>query len=306
MKILFFGSPQFSAKILKYLIDHHVEVKAVVCQPAISDDDENNAVRNLAMTCFSMDKILQPKNAADPEFLQTIKDIGADLFVVVSYGQILKQVLLDIPPLGCINIHGSILPKYRGAAPIQRAIMNGDKKTGITIMKMTAKMDAGDIIATHEVAIDDNDNYRTLEEKLYEAAAPLLLSILNNFSFCINKAYRQEESKVTFASKITKEEFFINWQEEAHILNNKIRGLYPQARCYVKVNGKKKLLKILKAFYVDKSGPLASVLVKDKTSLIVACGGGALSLLEVQLEGKKPLLVSEFLKGVQEIEFISP
>jgi methionyl-tRNA formyltransferase len=302
MRVIFFGTPRFSKEILNYLLDHGVDIAAVVCQPAMSDDEDNNAVYTFARIHFADDKILRPMNADDEIFLERLINFKADLFVVVSYGQILKQRLLDIPLLGCINVHGSLLPKYRGAAPIQRAIMNGDEVTGITVMKMTKKMDAGDMMAIKEVVIGHDDNYVEVERKMWEVAAPLLLEVINNFSIFSKDAYKQDESKVTFANKIGKEEFFINWKQSATSIHNKVRGLYPDARCYVEVNGKRKLFKILASSVVENFSKEAGSIVKmEDGELIVGCGEGALKLLKVQLEGKKPLVIDEFLKGVQRL-----
>jgi methionyl-tRNA formyltransferase len=299
MRIVFFGTPYFSAAILKYLLENKVEIAAVVCQPS-NFNGENNAVYFLAKKFLGEDKILSPENAADMEFLNKLRSFKADLFVVVSYGQILKQALLDIPPLGCVNIHGSLLPKYRGAAPIQRAIMNGDKKTGVTIMKMTAKMDAGDIMVKKEVNIGVDDNYRQVEEKMYNTAAPLILEVLNDFSKFRKEAYPQDEKEVTFASKILKEDFFIDWKDSAVNIHNKVRALYPNARCFAHINGKKKMLKILKTVFIEGiSSEAGAVVKKDSFELVIGCGKGVLGLLQIQLEGKRPLSIKEFLNGVR-------
>lgn len=302
MKIIYFGTPKFSADILTYLFEKKINISAVVTQ---KDYIRNNVeifseVKRTALLKLNTNDILQPENASAPVFLQQLKTYKADLFVVVAYGQILKDELLKIPPLGCINVHASLLPKYRGAAPIQYSILNGEKTTGITIMKLVRKMDAGPIISQKEIEIKDDMIFSDLHDELCNIAKPLLLEVLQKFEKNEIKLIEQDESKVTYAHKITKELREINFNNDAKIIYNQIRAFAdePGAFCKISINGNSKDLKIFKAKILDLQ--LKQKEVKfENDSIIVGCNKNSLELLDVQLEGKKRMKIFEFLKGIQ-------
>lgn len=312
LKIVFFGTSPFAAKILSHLIESGVSVAAIVTRPdkprGRSQQLLPPPVKEAAQTVCPDIPLYQPKKASTDEFVQVLKQYNADLYVVVAYGEIIKTNVLELPRLGCINIHASLLPAYRGAAPMQRALMDGVETTGVTIIDMVLEMDAGDMIATAETPVPLEMTLGDLQEKLCQQACPLLIKVLEDFKTGSIKRISQDKSKVTFASKITAEEEQIIWALPAIDIHNKVRALSPQpgAWCKVQVGKDVKRLKIKKSLPVqDLRGEPGTLLSFDKTKgFVVACGEGALSLLEVQLEGKKSLSVDEFLRGLSSLQII--
>lgn len=300
-KIIFFGTPPFAAEILQYLIDYQVPISAVVTQP------DRPQGRNLALTPPAVKlvlqripetRLLQPEKASDPLFLQHLESIQADLFVVVAYGQILSRKLLSIPKLGCINVHASLLPRYRGAAPIQRCLMNGDTETGVSIQKMVYQLDAGDVIAEARCLIPPERTFGELQQTLCDLSKPLLLSVIKQYASGIPHAIAQDESLVTLAPKITSEETLIHWDRDAMFLHNLIRALSPRpgAWCWIENQGRKRL-KILRSKVADRSGIPGELLTFEKDTCQVATLRGSLQLLDVQPEGKKPMSVADWIRG---------
>jgi methionyl-tRNA formyltransferase len=300
MRIVFFGTPEFASEILAFLLDHQVSVVGVVTQPDRPKGRSSNpAFSSVKELLFQRDlkiPLFQPEKSSDPLFLEEIKTLGADLYVVVAFGQILPQKLLDIPPLGCINVHASLLPKYRGAAPIQRSLMAGEKETGVSIQKMVKQLDAGDVIKTAHVKIPHTMIFEELRKLLCEISKPLLLSLLKKFEKGIPLAQPQDISLVTYAPKIEPEEGEIDWTQPAETLHNLIRALSPKpgARCWVYQGDEKKQLKILRSQVVSQTGRPGEILSQDP---IIGCGQMALQLLEVQPEGKKRMAASDWLRG---------
>ncbi|NGX34521.1 MAG: Methionyl-tRNA formyltransferase [Candidatus Anoxychlamydiales bacterium] len=301
MKIVFFGTPKFAANILSYLFENKVNIVAVVTQPDIKRNGRENISEVKKISSLYLDKtdVFQPEKASNPDFINEIKKYNADLFIIVAYGQILKQALLDVPKEGSINVHASLLPKYRGAAPIQHSILNGEKKTGITIQKLVRKMDAGPIIVQKEIEIKDTMIFTELEDELCLLSKPLLLEVLemykkNNVSFA-----DQDESKVTYAHKITKEIREINFENEAKKIYDQIRAfsLKPGVFCRVKIQGNQKELKIFESEIIDKKLKPKEIIIEDNF-VIVGCKDASIKLLQVQLEGKKKMSAIDFIRGV--------
>ena len=298
MRIVFFGTPAFAAEILRFLLENHVDVAAVVTQP------DRPKGRSLHLTPSPVKvvaagaslPILQPEKASQEPFLSEIAAFQADLFVVVAFGQILSQKLLDTPKLGCINVHASLLPKYRGAAPIQRVLMAGDSETGIAIQKMVRQLDAGDVIAVSKVPVPQDMTFGELEEKLIAATKPLLLEVIREYQKRIPAGEPQIHDQATYASKIELEEGEVLWSKPAQEIHNLIRAFSPRpgAWCWIHANGEKKRLKILRSQYVSGKGQPGQILSQDG---IVACGDGALKLIEVQPEGKKAMKAADWLRG---------
>lgn len=303
IKIVFFGTPAFAAEILRYLLDHGVPVVGVVTQPdrpkGRSLQLTSSPVKSLALEKHV--PLFQPEKASQEPFLQELAELKADLFVVVAYGQILSQKLLDIPPLGCINVHASLLPKYRGAAPIHRCLMAGEKETGIAIQKMVKQLDAGDVIATSKVQIPPEMTFGELEQKLNDAAKPLLLSVIHEYEKRIPPAEPQNHSFATYASKIELNEGELHWKRSAEELHNLIRAFSPRpgAWCWIDVGGERKRLKILRSQCVSGKGNPGQLLQNE----VVACGQGALKLIDVQPEGKKVMKAADWLRGQKNILF---
>ena len=243
--------------------------------------------------------VLQPEKARDPLFVQTLRELRPDLMVVAAYGQILPQSILDLAPSGCLNVHTSILPRYRGAAPIQWAILNGDPETGVTIMKMDAGLDTGAMVTIRTTPITPEDNAQTLHDRLAEIGATLLLEIIPDYVAGRIIPVPQPLDGGTYARKITKEDGRIDWTQPAASLWNRIRAFtpWPGAFTFQQVQPKPRLLKIWQASVVDGHGEPGEVLRADKSGIVVACGEHALLILSLQREGGKKLTAGEFLNG---------
>ncbi len=305
MRIVFFGTSHFSAELLDFLCTLPIEILAIVTRtdkPQGRDLQMGmSPVKQRALAHYPHIPILQPEKASTDVFCEELKAFQADLFFVVAYGEILKNNILSLPSKACINIHTSLLPKYRGAAPIQRCLMNGEVETGVTFMEMALKMDAGDILLQEKVSISPDMNVKALEESLLLASKKRLPEFLSNFDAYYAKKRVQSESEVTFAAKILPEDCLIDPNQSAEALHNQIRGLAPSPGAYIKVQfgPQIKRLKILKsAFYSGSSSYAPGHLWIQNSSLYLAAAKGFLELLEVQLEGKKSMPVEEFLRGV--------
>lgn len=305
MKIVFFGTPQFAAEILSYLLKNGIEVAAVVTKPdkpkGRSGTPIPTPVKLVALSQNPPLPIYQPELVSAPEFSDTLIQYQADLFVVVAFGEIIKQHLLDMPKLGCINVHASLLPKYRGAAPIQRSIINNETETGITIMHMVRKMDAGDIIHSVAVPIGIDTNYGELEKKLCQVGAEALLNVIHEFAEGNIRRVPQKHEQATYAPKLELEDCQIDWQQSAQSIHNLVRGTnpYPGAWCWVNIKGQQKRLKVLKTKVVDnRHGSPGQVLLADIKGVIVACGQQALQIVDLQLEGKKAMPAEELMRGL--------
>lgn len=289
-KIIYFGTPAFAAEVLSFLLESSVPIAAVVTQPdrpkGRSHQLAPSPVKELASKLAPNIPILQPEKASEEAFLQTLIDLKADLFVVVAYGQILSQKLLDIPPMGCINVHASLLPKYRGAAPMQRCLMAGEKETGIAIQKMVRQLDAGDVIATSIITIPSEMTHGELEKRLCDSAKPLLLSVIRQYENGIPAGTPQNHDSATFAPKVEGEK--IDWSKSADEIHNLIRALSPKpgAWTWVEAGDDKKKLKIVRSKVVQEQGRGN-----------VPCGEGYIQLLEVQPEGKKIMPAADWLRG---------
>ncbi|MCP5469670.1 MAG: methionyl-tRNA formyltransferase [Chlamydiales bacterium] len=299
MKIVFFGTPEFAKRILEALLKSEHEVAAVVTNPdkAVGRSKELRPSPVKLLAEEHSIPIYQPHKASNPEFASFLETLGAELFIVAAYGEIFKENLLEMPPKGCINVHASLLPLYRGAAPIQRAIMAGEKETGITIMKMAAQLDAGDMLNVAKISIDDDMVAGELFEKLASLGGHALVETLNNLDSI--EPIVQDNRETTYAKKLTKEDGKLDWEKSAKDVYNQFRGVSPKpgAWCEVEVSGKAKKMLIKKARRCADCGHRSGEILSD-SELIIACGGGgSLKLLEVQLEGKRALTAHDFLKG---------
>lgn len=310
MRVVFFGTPEFSADVLNYLLLHQVQVVAVISKP---DRPKGRSGVPMATPVKLVAQqaglpLYQPELVSDPSLADTLKAYEADLFVVVAYGEIIKQHLLDMPHKACLNLHTSLLPKYRGAAPIQRAIIYGEKESGVTIMHMVKKMDAGDIIYQVKVPIASEMTFGELEEKLCKEGKKALLQVIHQFANTGNLPQTpQDITQVTLAPKIELEDCQISWSLPAQQIHDLVRGVnpYPGAWCWVRVKAEVKRLKISRTRVLDLAGSPGAILNKQTTkgNLIVATGDKALELLEVQLEGKKKMSSEELMRGLSRDEF---
>lgn len=302
MKIVFFGTPQFAADALTYLIEHGVEVVAVITKP------DKPKGRSLHLTPTPVKEVAlrhnlpvhQPELVSALDFAPVLAAYGADLFVVVAYGEIIKQHLLDMPPKGCINLHASLLPKFRGAAPIQRAIIEGEKESGATIIYLVKKMDAGDMIGKVTVPIPDAMTAGELERALCSKGSELLLDVIHKIANGRATREPQNPDLVTYAPKLELEDCEVRFNSPAEKLHNLVRGVtpFPGAWCQVFVRGVPARLKLLATEVVPLQGNPGSILQYDKQGIVVACQDQALKLIQVQLQGKKALLAGEFTCGI--------
>jgi methionyl-tRNA formyltransferase len=238
--------------------------------------------------------ILQPAKIKDQKTIEEIRDLAPDVIVVVAYGQILPRDVLEIPRLACLNLHASLLPRWRGAAPIQAAIAAGDCETGITVMYMDEGLDTGDILLQRGVEIMPNDTGGSLHDRLAQIAPESLLESLRLLAAGKAPRIPQDNARATYAPKLKREDGQIDWSESAEAIERKIRAYNPWPGAFMRVDGQN--LKIFSASVVDLSGEPGKVLRNDK-DVIVAAGKGALSLAEVQLEGKRRMSAAEFVRG---------
>ena len=302
MNIVFFGSSEFATPVLKSLLTAQHKISCVVTQPD-SKKGRGLSFTGTVIKKMAQDaglKVYQPQAINTPEAVNFLKGLNADLFIVIAYGQILSQKILDLPKIFALNIHASALPKYRGAAPINWAIINGEKTTGITIMKMSDKMDAGNIIAQKITEIDNNDTAVTLTDKLSNLAAELLLNHLRSIGNNDYKLTVQDEENVSFAPKLKKEHGLIDWKKSADDIHNLIRGCAGWPGAFTHYQGK--LLKIYKAGIVRGSGDQGirvsgKILEVSREGIVVACNKDNLVIQELQIEGKRRMTVEEFVAG---------
>ena len=298
LNVIFMGTPMFARVVLEKLIDN-TNVVMVVCQPDREKDRKGNIiypeVKKLAID--NNIEVYQPLKIR--EEYQYVLDKNPDIIITCAYGQILPKEILDYPKYGCINVHGSLLPKLRGGAPIHHAIINGEEKTGITIMYMDRKMDSGDIISQKEVEILDSDNLDSLYEKLSYVGSELLIETLPSIINGTNNRIKQDESLVTFGYNITKEEEIVEFNDIARNVFNKVRGLstIPGASTYLD----NKRVKIYEVEITDKvsKGTCGEIVEIEKNGILVNTKDYLVRIKDIKLEGKKRCKVSEYLNGIK-------
>jgi len=295
MKIVFFGTPDFAKAMLAALVEGGHEVVCAVSQP----DKPVGRKRILTpppVKVYAEEKgipVLQPEKLRNnEEFEKAYRALAPDLAVVASYGKIVPAYVLDTPTYGALNVHGSLLPAYRGAAPIQRAIMDGQSVTGITIMQMDEGLDTGDMLLKEEVTIEEDDTYETLHDKLAEIGGPLLLKAIAELSSLTPE--KQDDSLSNYAKKIEEADCLLDFTKSAKDVHNHVRGLSPAPTAYAFLNGKK--VKFVKTALAEGSGQAGEVIRADK-KLVIACGEGAVELLELVPEGKNKMGAADFVRG---------
>lgn len=303
MKIVFMGTPEFAECTLRALFDAGHEITAVYTQPD-KPKGRSGALIAPPVKEYALSKgltVYQPEKIKVSEEVEKLKSIEADVFVVAAFGQFLSQEILDIPRLGCINVHGSLLPKLRGAAPIQRSIMQGMSETGVTIMRMDKGMDSGDMIAQVIVPITDEDDETTMYDKLAKEGAKLLIDTLPAIEKGTAEYNPQNHDEATFAPMLKKEEGLADFSMSARELDCRVRGMSVWPNVYTYYNGK--LLKIYKAKECHEEIADAETLENGsvyvtKKQIFVKTGHNLLELLEVQPEGKKRMPAIDFARGV--------
>ncbi len=302
MRIVFMGTPDFSVPALEALVEAGHQVAAVVTQP----DKPKGRGKEVQMTPVKLKAleygipVYQPVKVRDPEFIGILKELSPEVIVVIAFGQILPRAILELPVYGCVNIHASLLPKYRGAAPIQWAVIDGEKETGVTTMMMDMGLDTGDMLEKAVVPIEENETGGSLHDKLSLAGGSLILSTLKKLEEGSLTPVPQTEEGTCYAKMLTKSLGDIDWTMPAAAIERLIRGLNPWPSAYTCWKGK--TIKIWSGCVLPKEEALASalpgqVVICDKHTLAAACGDGLLSIRELQIEGKKRMDVEAFLRG---------
>ena len=302
LRIIFMGTPELAGESLRALLrSPEFQVAAVVTQPDQPKGRglklQPSPVKEIALR--ENLPVLQPERARDEKFIQQLREIQPDLICVAAYGQILPQAILDLPPLGCLNVHTSLLPKYRGAAPIQRAILNGESETGVTLMKMDAGLDTGAILTREKTRIQPEDNSQTLHDRLARIGAELLVKTIPDYAAGKIQPRPQPGEGVSHAAKIKKSDGKINWSEAALVSWNRVRAMtpWPGAFTFLPAQPQALLLKIWRAEISNESGAPGDILRAEKNGIIAACGEGALRILILQREGGRRMTAQEFLAG---------
>ncbi|HIW02741.1 MAG TPA: methionyl-tRNA formyltransferase [Candidatus Protoclostridium stercorigallinarum] len=297
MRVLFMGTPAFALTVLEALCESRHEVVCAVTQPDKRGD--RGALTASPVKMFAERRGIPVRQYAKVrlEGAEELRAFGADIFVTAAYGQLLSRELLDIAKYGTVNVHASLLPAYRGSCPVQRAIMNGDKLTGVTIMQTAEGLDTGDILLQKTLPIADKDTSATLMDKLASLGAEALLEFLDKLEAGEITPQKQDESKATYYPMLTKADGKIDWSLPADKIDCIIRGVTPWPGAYTFRAGK--MLKVHRAHAesCDIDMPAGNVIKADKRGVAVRCGSGALVLEEVQLEGKKRMCCADFLNG---------
>ena len=299
MKIVYFGTPEISADILEALIGTKNEIAAIVTQPDRAKGRSGKPVFSPVKEVAVKNGIpvLQPEKARDSLFMDGLEKLGADVFIVAAYGELIPARILEMTKYGCINVHPSLLPKYRGAAPIPGAILNGDSVSGVTIMKMAETMDTGDILLQKEIVLDPKETVRSLEKKSAKLAALMLPEVLEGLEKGILVPIKQDDSKSTYIKQFSKDAGHIDFEKSAEEIERMTRAYDPWPSAYTYLQGKTFKIFSCDVIPADESRDAGEVISADKKQLVIACGKGALSLKEVQLEGKKRMGIEEFLRG---------
>lgn len=299
MKTIFMGTPEFAIPSLK-VVSKNTDLKLI-----FTKEDKRNARGNKIIYSpvkqFGLDndiEVIQPKRMKDEEVIDKIKEVNPDLIVVVAYGKILPKEIIDIPKYGIINVHSSLLPKYRGASPIHSAILNGDKESGVSIMYIEEGLDSGDVILKETCEITEDDTLGTLHDRLKELGAIGLEKALKLIEVGEVKAEKQDDSKATFVKPITKEQAKIDWNNTKEVIFNQIRGLNPFPGAYTH-NEKNENIKIYKSEKLEKEyvGENGTVVEMTKKGPVVKVANGALRLLEIKFEGKKLQSGADIVNG---------
>jgi methionyl-tRNA formyltransferase len=301
IKTIFAGTPEFALSYLKGLLDSpDFEVLGVITQPDKPSGRKQeltpSPVKILAQE--SGLKVFQPeKLRKDETIVAELSVLQPDLLIVVAYGQIIPQTILDLFPKGCINVHPSILPKYRGASPIQNTILNGDTTTGVSIMLMDAQMDHGPILTQSTFTLTGEETNESLHRKLAESGVPLLIQTIKDYLAGKINPQPQNEAEATYCQTITKEDGRIDWQDEAIKIKNKIYAFYPWPATWTMLNGGR--LKIFPPVEITTESLQSGQVKINGTKMIVGTGKNSLSLHQIQLEGKKPVDTESFIRGLQ-------
>lgn len=297
MRILFMGTPEFAEVSLKALVEDKRDVVCVITQP----DKPKGRGYEMAMPevkVYALEKnipVYQPDTLKDEAILPLLQKYQPDVIIVVAYGKILPEYVLNFPKYGCINIHGSLLPKYRGAAPIQRAVIDGEKVSGVTSMYMEKGLDTGDMLIKRELPIGRETTAGEYHDALAILGGEVLLETLDALSEGSLTPEKQDDSLSTYASQLSKAEGEINWNNTSDEIYNKVRGLNPWPKAFSFIGGKRFVVDFV--YKSEQSGKAGEVLSADKDGILVACGEGSVLIKEIKVEGKKKMSVEDYLRG---------
>ncbi len=291
------GTPEFAVPSLEMLLKHH-EVVAVVTQP----DKPKGRGKKLMFSPVKEKalqagiEVLQPEKVKEKEFIEILKNYHADLIAVTAFGQILPEEILNMPKYGCINVHGSLLPKYRGAAPLQWAVINGEKETGVTTMYMAKGMDTGDMLLKEKIEVSSQDTYGSIHDKLCVIGAELLLKTIEGLEKGTLQRIPQQEEQATYASMLTKESGHIDWSKKCDEIICLIHGLDPVPTAYTIYEGE--VLKVWQAEKIQQpTGKIGEITAITKKGFVVTAGDGSILVTEVQAKGKKRMGTDAYLRG---------
>ncbi|OHC88882.1 MAG: methionyl-tRNA formyltransferase [Sideroxydans sp. RIFOXYD2_FULL_59_7] len=298
MRIIFAGTPHFAASALAALLTAGHKIAAVLTQP------DRPAGRGMQLNASPVKElaikydvpVLQPTSLKSADIQQTLRALKADVMVVAAYGLILPREVLSIPHLGCLNIHASLLPRWRGAAPIQRAILAGDTETGITIMQMDVGLDTGDMLFKYPCPILETDDAQSLHDKLTDIGASGIVDTLQQLEGGTVQPEKQDDSTACYAAKLSKQEALIDWSRDAAVLERSIRGYFPFPVAHTVFNGIPVKLLRARTAKQETASP-GTVLAMNKSEIVVACGSGTLALEVLQKPGGKPLPAAQFVQG---------
>ena len=299
MRMVFMGTPEFAVPALEALILAGHEVLAAVTQPdkpkGRGKEMQMTPVKEKALACHI--PVLQPVKAREPEFVKLLSDLAPDVIVVAAFGQLLPKGILEIPPLGCVNIHASLLPKYRGAAPIQYAVINGEKESGVTTMMMAEGLDTGDMLDKEVVVLDEKETGGSLHDKLSRVAAQLIVKTLSKLEKKTAVRTPQDDSEASYVGMITKSMGEIDWSMDASAIERLVRGMNPWPSAYTGWKGK--MLKVWEGEVTETEyeGEFGQVAEVWKEGIVVKTGKGGLVLRSVQAQGKKVMDAGAFLRG---------
>lgn len=299
LRIVYAGTPEFAVPALQALLQSGHKIDAVYTQPDRPAGRGRHLTPSAVKQCALQHRLAieQPLNFRSEESLQRLRQYQPDVMIVAAYGLILPQSVLDIPRFGCINIHASLLPRWRGAAPIQRAILAGDKQTGITLMRMEAGLDTGPMLRAAAVDIAEHETAAQLHDRLAELGATLLIPLLDGLPDTLERALEQPDVGVTYAKKISKEEARVDWQQSAIELDRKVRAFNPWPVAESTLSGKQ--LRIWEATTLQQphSLPAGTVVHADNRGIQVVCGDNALNITRLQLSGRNAMSAADFIKA---------
>jgi methionyl-tRNA formyltransferase len=300
MVVVFFGTPQFAVPTLRRLVDSTHSVAGVITQPD-RPRGRGQKITHAPVKALALERgipVYQPDRLKPPEVAETLRGWRADLGVVAAYGRIIPEQLLAIPRFGMINVHASLLPKYRGAAPVHRAVINGDSQTGVTIMRVVKELDAGAMLAKVTRPIGPDETSDVVETALADMGAELLVTVVDQLVSGIAREEPQDDTQATYAPRLTKEEGLIDWTRSAPEIHNRIRGLYPWPHAYTFFKGTR-LIVLRSAVATAGASPTipGTILRVTSEAIQVATGDGELAILDVQPEGRRAMRAHDFLLG---------